>query len=443
VLVREASERVGGGAGSEELTLPGFVHDVCSAVHPLAAGSPFFRTLPLADHGLEWVHPPLPLAHPLDDGPPALLQRSVDETATGLEADGAAYRSLVEPLVRSWPQLEGALLGPLLRVPRHPLALGRFALRGLRSARSLASGFDGESARALLAGLAAHSLRPLEAPGSAGFGLVLAVTGHSVGWPIPRGGAQRIADALTSYLRSLGGEIATGVPVASLEELRDTPLVLCDVSPRGLLRLAGDRLPPGYRRALERYRFGPGAFKLDWALSAPIPWRSPDCARAATVHLGGTLAEIAESERAPWNGRHAARPFVLLAQPSLFDDTRAPDGTHTAWAYCHVPNGSREDLTERVELQIERFAPGFRELILCRSVRDPAALERWNPNLAGGDISGGANTLRQLLARPVLRRVPYATPVPGLFLCSASTPPGGGVHGMCGYHAARAALRAR
>jgi phytoene dehydrogenase-like protein len=441
VLVCEGAETAGGGARSAELTLPGFVHDLCSAIHPLAVASPFFRSLPLVEHGLEWIHPPVPVAHPLDEGEAVVHERSVSATADGLGRDGAAYRRLMDPIVADWPRLEGALLGPLLRLPRHPLALGRFGLRALRSASSLArASFRGERARALFAGHAAHAILPLEMIGSASFGLVLGATAHVVGWPLPRGGAQRITQALVSVLRSLGGELVTGTNVRSLEELPPSRLVLCDVAPSALMRLAGERFPAGYRRALTRWRHGPGAFKLDWALAEPIPWRSPECRRAGTVHVGGTLAEISASERAAWRGQHAERPCILLAQPSLFDPTRAPAGKHTAWAYCHVPNGSTFDMTERIESQIERFAPGFRELILARSVLPPAELQRRNPNLVGGDVAGGANTLWQVLVRPAMRFVPYATPVRGLYLCSASTPPGGGVHGMCGYLAARAAL---
>ena len=442
VLVREAAEVVGGGLRSDELTLPGFVHDVCSAIHPLAAASPFFRTLPLSEHGLEWIEPPVPLAHPLDEGEAVVLRRSVAETAEGLDADAGAYRRLFGPPVAAWDRLEDALLGPLLRVPRHPIALARFGLGALQPATTLARRrFRGEPARALFAGLAAHSILPLERPATASFGLVLGTTAHAVGWPLPRGGSQRIADGLASYLRSLGGEILTGAPVESLDELR-APTVLCDVGPRQLLRLAGDRLPRRYRRALERFPYGPGVFKLDWALSGPIPWAASECAQGGTVHLGGTLEEIAASERSPEDGETSERPFVLLAQPTLFDPSRAPEGRHTAWAYCHVPNGSTADLTDAIERQVERFAPGFRERILARSVLAPADLERRNPNLVGGDIAGGSNELRRLLARPALRPIPYSTPLEGVYLCSASTPPGGGVHGMCGYLAARAALRA-
>ena len=442
VQVREAAESIGGGLRSGALTLPGFTHDLCSAIHPMAAASPFFRTLPLAEHGLEWIEPPVPLAHPLDGGEAAVLRRSVDETAEGLAEDATSYRTLFGPLAASWSRLASELLGPLVHLPRHPVALTRFGLSALRPAASFArSRFDGRAARALFAGLAAHSILPLESLGSASFGLVLGTTGHAVGWPLPRGGSQRLADALASYLRSLGGEIQTGSPVESLAEL-SASTVLCDVTPRQFLRLADDRLPSRYRRALQRFRYGPGVFKLDWALSEPIPWESPACTQAGTVHLGGTLDEIAAAERAPARGETSAHPFVLLAQPSLFDDTRAPAGKHVAWAYCHVPNGSDADLTEAIEGQIERFAPGFGERVLARSVSSPADLEGRNPNLVGGDIGGGSNELRQLVARPVLRAVPYATPLEGVYLCSASTPPGGGVHGMCGYLAARAALGA-
>jgi phytoene dehydrogenase-like protein len=421
------------------MTLPGFVHDVCSAVHPLAVSSPFFRTLPLEEHGLEWIQPPVPLAHPLDDGTAVLLHRSVQATAAGLGTDSSAYSKIVEPLASGWDKLAHDLLGPL-RFPKDPVAVAKFVVRALRPAKGLAtSAFSGERARALFAGLSAHSMLPLENMATAAFGLVLAASGHAVGWLFPRGGAQRISDALASYLRSLGGAIITGLRVNSLDQLSPSQAVVCDVTPRQLLGIAANRLPDSYKRKLERYRYGPGAFKVDWALSVPIPWRARECALAGTVHIGGTLEEIAASERAPWKGQHAERPFVILAQPTLFDPSRAPEGKHIAWAYCHVPNGSTFDMLERIEGQIERFAPGFREVILERSVMNTAMLEAHNSNLVGGDINGGAQQLGQLFMRPTSRL--YSTPDQRVYLCSASTPPGGGVHGMCGYFAAGSVLR--
>jgi phytoene dehydrogenase-like protein len=440
VLVREAEEVPGGGLRSAELTLPGFVHDVCSSIHPFLSGSPFFRQLPLGDHGLESVHSPAVVAHPLDDGRAVMVERSIAETAAGLDEDGEAYRRLLGPICSAWPELERGLLGPLVHVPDHPFHLARFASQGLRPARSLArSTFTGERARALFAGCAAHSIVPLERWGTSAFGLVLLALGHVFGWPFPRGGSQRIADALVAVLQRFGGTVETGDPLDSLERI-SARAVLCDVSPRELVRIGGRRLPAGYARRLANFRHGPAAFKVDFALDGPIPWRAAECARAATVHLGGTLDEIAASERAPWEGRHAERPFVLLAQQSLFDPTRAPAGQHAAWAYCHVPNGSTFDMTERIEAQIERFAPGFRDRVLARNVLTPAALERHDRNLVGGDINGGAADLRSLLVRPVVALSPYRTRAEGVYLCSASTPPGGGVHGMCGYLAGRAAL---
>ena len=441
VLVHEAKETIGGGARSASLTLPGFVHDVCSAIHPLGVASPFFRTLPLAEHGLEWMHPPVALAHPFDDGTAALLEQSVEVTGATLAEDAAAYQRLMAPLVATWEQLADAVLGPL-RLPSHPLTLLRFGWHAIRSACGLAEGwFTGSRAKAFFGGLAAHSLMPLERPLTAAFGLLLGILGHFVGWPFPRGGAQQISTALAAYLRVLGGEIVTNAPVQCIDELPAARAVLLDVTPRQVLRLAGHRLPAGYRRQLERYRYGPAAFKLDWALDGPIPWAAPACARAGTVHLGGTLAEIAASERAAWYGEQTEKPYVLVAQQSVFDSTRAPAGKHTVWAYCHVPNGSTFAMTERIERQIERFAPGFRDRILARHVMPPAALTDYNPNYIGGDINGGVQDIWQLFTRPVIRLVPYATPVRGLYLCSSSTPPGGGVHGMCGYFAACAALR--
>ncbi len=441
VLVVEAEATIGGGARSGELTLPGFIHDLGSAVHPLGRSSSFFESLPLHEHGLEWIHPDAPLAHPLDNGSAPLMERSIEGTAERLGADGRAYRNLMAPLAEDWRKISPAVLGPP-RPPRHPLALTRFAVLAIRPATMLARDlFDGEEARSLFAGIAAHSVSALELPMTSAAALVLGTIGHVSGWPFPRGGAGKIADALAGHLCSLGGEIITHSPVASLEDLPPTRAVLLDVTPRQVVRIAGGRLPGSYRRRLERYRYGPGAFKLDWALDGPIPWTASECLRAGTVHVGGTLTEIAEAERQMARGRIPEQPFVLLAQQTLADPTRAPQGKHTAWAYCHVPNGATVDMTERIERQIERFAPGFRERILARCVTSPAQLERQNANLIGGDIAGGSMDLRQFFARPTLHSVPYATPVPGLYICSSSTPPGGGVHGLCGHLAARAAVR--
>jgi phytoene dehydrogenase-like protein len=442
VLVLEAADTVGGGTRTQELTLPGFRHDVCSAIHPLGVGSPFLRTLPLERHGLEWIRPPVPLAHPFDDGTAALLEHSPEATGATLGEDAEAYRRLLEPLVGVADALLDQLLGPL-RVPRHPAALARFSPNALRSAASLARHrFRGERARGLFAGLAAHAILPLSKPPTGAVGLVFAILGHVFGWPFPRGGSQALADSLASYLRSLGGEIECGRSVQSLSELAGARTVLLDVTPRQLLALVGDSLPTGYRRRLGRYRYGPGVFKLDLALDGPVPWRASECARSATVHLGATLDEIAASEQAVAEGRHPERPYILLAQHSLFDTDRAPPGKHTVWAYCHVPNGSTFDMAERIEAQIERFAPGFRQRIIARHALGPVELERYSANYVGGDIAGGTQDLRQLFTRPVARVVPYSTPLEGVYLCSSSTPPGAGVHGMCGYFAARAALRA-
>jgi phytoene dehydrogenase-like protein len=441
VTVLEGSATLGGGCRSEELTLPGYVHDTCSTVQALALASPFLSGLPLAERGFELVHPEAPLAHPLDDGSAVILERSVDQTAGGLGADAAAYRRLFGPLVDNASVLFREILGPL-RPPRHPLAMARFGRLAIRSAAGLARArFEGERARALLAGCAAHSMLHLRAPASAAFGLVLAMAAHRCGWPVARGGSQRLADALAAHLRSLGGRVETGRWVESLDDLPPRALKLADVTPRQLLRLAGERLPSRYVRGLERYRYGPGVFKLDWALGGPIPWRAAEVARAGTVHLGGTLDEIAASEDAATRGEHSSRPFVLLVQASLFDPSRVPEGKQSAWAYCHLPHGSTRDMTEAIEAQVERFAPGFRDLIAARSVMSPAEVERRNPNYVGGDINGGMQDLRQLFTRPVARPVPYRTPLKGLYICSSATPPGGGVHGMSGYWAARAALR--
>jgi phytoene dehydrogenase-like protein len=434
VTVYEAASQIGGGTRSGKLTLPGFVHDACSSIHPLALASPLFRGLPLSDHGLEWIHPELPLAHPFDDGTSAFLERGVDATDAELGESGA-WRRLMDPLVNHWDDLLEAVLGPP-HWPRNPLLMARFGMRALLPASVLARiAFSHAKTRAMFAGLAAHSTLPLDRPASAAFGMILAACGHAVGWPFPRGGAHRIAEALASYLHTLGGKIETGARVNLLDELPPARAILCDITPRQLLKIAGKHLPEWYRRKLERFRYAPGAFKVDWALDAPIPWTAEACRRAGTLHLGGTLEEIAVSERAAWDGHYAERPFVLLAQHTLFDPTRAPAGKHTAWAYCHVPNGSTVNMLDRIEVQIERFAPGFRECILGRSLMSPAALEEHNPNLVGGDISGGAANLPQLFLRPTAQM--YRTPAQGLYLCSSSTPPGGGVHGMCGYWAAK------
>jgi phytoene dehydrogenase-like protein len=439
VLVYEAEAEIGGGARSAELTLPGFIHDVCSAVYPLAAGSPFLRTLPLTEHGLEWIQPPAALAHPFDDGTAVILERLVSATASHLGPDATSYHEFMSPLVADWNLLEVDILGPI-RLPRHPWSVARFGFHALQSARGLAvRHFRGERARGLFAGLAAHSMLPLEQWGSAAFGMVLGITAHSVGWPIPRGGAQKLTQALASYLTSIGGEIIVNQRVQTLAELPPSRVVLCDLTPRQLLQIVGKRLAPRYRDRLQRYQYGIAAFKMDWALSAPVPWRATECARAVTVHLGCTLEEIAFSERAVWRKEHVPKPFVLLVQPSLFDTSRAPKTKHTLWAYCHVPHRSRFDMVERIEKQIERFAPGFRNLVLARSVMAPFDLEKHNANLVGGDINGGAPNLQQLFFRPTAKL--YGTSIKGLYICSASTPPGGGVHGMCGHYAALKALK--
>jgi phytoene dehydrogenase-like protein len=441
VLLVEAADTIGGGTRSASLTLPGFTHDVCSAVHPMAVASPFFKKLPLAEHGLEWIQPHTPLAHPLDDGTAAVLQRSVEATADTLGTDARAYTRLMKPLVAGAEGLFDDLLGPF-RIPRHPITAMRFGLRAIRSGKGLANAwFRTDTARALIAGLAAHSVLPLEQSPSAAITVMLGLAGHAVGWPIPRGGSQKIADALASYFRSLGGEVQTGRRVTSVDDLPRARAVLLDITPRQVLAIADHKLPARYKQQLGRYRYGPGVFKVDWALSGPIPWAAAACRQAGTVHIGGTLEEVALAERAPWHGEHPQRPFVLLAQPSLFDSTRAPEGKHTAWAYCHVPNGSTVDMTERIEAQVERFAPGFRDLILARHTMNTKGMEACNANYIGGDITGGVNDWWQLFTRPVISLNVYAMPARGLFLCSSSTPPGGGVHGMCGYFAAHAALR--
>jgi phytoene dehydrogenase-like protein len=443
VVVLEGASVPGGGVRSAELTLPGFVHDVCSSVYAMVVCSPFLRELPLEKHGLEWVFPPAPLAHPLDDGTAVVLHHSVDETARSLDAnggaDGAGYRRLVGDLVARWQDFLQDVFAPP-GIPKHPFFFAKFGLRAVRPATSLArSYFKTERGRALFAGLAAHSVLPLEKLTTSAVALVLAVAGHAAGWPFARGGSQRLTDALVKYLESLGGEVMTNCYVDSLEQLPPARAILLDVTPRQLIRMAGAKLPGSYRRNLERFKYGPGVYKLDWALHQPVPWRATECSQAGTIHLGGTLEEICDSERQPWKGRVSERPYVLLTQASLFDGSRAPEGKHTAWGYCHVPNGFAGNVTETIENQVERFAPGFRDCIAARSVMGPAEMEQHNPNLIGGDIGGGAAYLSQMFLRPTASL--YRTPLDGVFLCSSSTPPAPGVHGMCGYFAAEAALK--
>lgn len=444
VLVIEGAATIGGGTRTLELTEPGFRHDICSAIHPLGIGSPFFRRVNLARYGLRWIHAPLALAHPLDDRPAVTLHRSVARTAAGLDEDGQGdgrrWRQLMAEPARHWEAIAPALLAPRPGL-RHPLLLAQFGLPAIWPATWLARGvFQGVRARALFGGMSAHALQPLHHALTASFGMVLGVLGHAVGWPMPQGGSQAIADALAAYLRELGGEIVTGQWITHLRELPAARTVLLDCSPQQLLAMAGDDLPPRYRRQLQGYRYGMGVCKVDYALTEPVPWRDPTCAQAGTLHLGGTLDEIAQGEAMVGRGLHAERPYVLLAQPSRFDPTRAPAGRHTLWAYCHVPNGSTLDVSERITAQIERFAPGFRDTILAQRVHTAMDMAAYNPNYVRGDINGGVQNWRQFWTRPVPRWNPYATPLPGVYLCSAATPPGGGVHGMAGYHAARAVL---
>jgi len=444
VTVLEANDTIGGGSRSGELTLPGFTHDLCSAVHPLGRASRFFARLPLERHGLRWIDPPVAIGHPLDDGSAALVYRDLAATSAGLGVDGHRYARLIGPIARDWDLIADSLLGPLRIGPlvRHPFALGRYGLDSLQPVSWHARRFRTARARALISGAAAHSMLRMEQPGSGAFGVTLLASAHAVGWPIPAGGSQRIADALAAHLtEDLGGTILTGRRVGSLADLPPHRAALFDVTPRQLLAIAGERLRGTYARQLRRYRYGPGSFKLDIALDGPVPWRNEDLRQAGTVHLGGSAEEIATSERAVARGEVPERPFVLVAQQSLFDASRAPAGKHTLWAYCHVPNGSGVDMTEPILSQVERFAPGFRDRILARSAMGPAELEAKNANYVGGDINGGLQDLAQLFTRPALRLDPYATPDPSLFLCSSSTPPGGGVHGLCGMHAAASALR--
>jgi phytoene dehydrogenase-like protein len=441
VSIIEGQEQIGGGLQSAALTLPGYVHDICATILPLSLASPFFKSLPLAEYGIVWIESEIPLAHPFDDGTAAVLYRSVSETAATLGRDARAYEQLIGPLVMNQENLMEDILRPL-HLPRHPLLLADFARHGLRSAKGLAgASFITDKARSLFAGLSSHAMMPLEKTATAAFGLILAMLGHAVGWPIVQGGSQRLADAMQRYFKELGGEVITGLSVTSLDDLPNARALLFDLTPRQILHLADRRFPRNYCRQLQQYRYGPGVFKIDWALREPIPWRATACMKAGTVHLGGMFEEIATSEREVSLGRHPDRPYVIVAQQSLFDSSRAPAGRQTAWAYCHVPNGSGMDMTARIEAQIERFAPGFRELILARHSFTAVGMEQHNPNYVGGDINGGVQDLRQLFARPAMRLVPYSTPDAHIFICSSATPPGGGVHGLCGLYAAEAVLK--
>jgi phytoene dehydrogenase-like protein len=440
-VVFEAAPTPGGGSRSAELTEPGFVHDVCSSVHPTAVASPAFATVPLAARGVEWRHPPIALAHPLDDGRAGLLHRSVDETATGLGPDAHAYRDLFGPLVAKARPVSETLFSPL-GIPRAPLTMARFGLRALQPVRGFATRrFATDEARGLLAGSAAHSMVSLDAPATAGYGLFLNLLAHGVGWPVAAGGSQRIADALVAELTDLGGTIVTDHRVETLDALTPARATLLDVTPRQLLALGGDRIPRRYARTLRRYKYGPGVCKVDWALSGPVPWANPEVAKAATVHVGGTVDEIAATEAEVLAGRHPERPFVIFVQATVADPSRAPEGRHTGWAYCHVPHGSTLDCTDAIEAQVERFAPGFRDTILARHTMTAAAMETYDANYVGGDINGGSGTISQIFTRPAVSWRPWVTPIEGVYLCSSATPPGGGVHGMCGWHAARAALK--
>jgi phytoene dehydrogenase-like protein len=439
VLILEAKDTIGGGMRTQELTLPGFYHDVCSAIHPMAVGSPFFSQLPLADFGLEFIYSPLAAAHPFDDGTAAFLARSLDETAEALGPDAKTYRRLVKPVAEHWEAVAADSLGPF-SFPRHPLIMAQFGLNALRSANAISKRFSTRNAKGLWAGMAAHSIQPLTNMASAAIGIILCAVGHRHGWPVPKGGSQAIGQALAQYFISLGGKIQTGVHVSSLSQLPSHHALLFDLTPKQLLTIAGDQFSPYYRRQLSRYRYGPGVFKMDWALSGPIPFTAPECRQAATVHLGGTFAEIALSEQRAYDGQLNTAPYILLTQQSLFDE-RAPAGKHTAWAYCHVGNGSDADMTTIIENQIERFAPGFRDLILAKHTMNAPQMETYNPNYVGGDINGGIIDIRQLFTRPAPRISPYRTSAKGIYICSSATPPGGGVHGMCGYHAANTVLK--
>jgi phytoene dehydrogenase-like protein len=441
VILFEAKETLGGGMRTAELTLPGFKHDICSAIHPLGADSPFFKTLPLEQHGLEYIYPPAAAAHPFDDGQAAMLYTSVEDTARTLGEDANAYAKLAKPLVKIWPSLAPTLLGPL-RIPSNPLLMAQFGIYGILPSTLLAQWqFKNKLAKGLFAGMAAHSILPLTYTATSALGLVLMLMGHIKGWPLPKGGSQNIAQALASYFTSIGGKVVTNFPVRSLEQLPSAHTVLFDITPKQLLQIAGHRFSSYYTRQLKRFKYGMGVFKVDFALDGPVPYKAPECLQAGTVHLGNTLEEIAAGEQAIFKGIHPEKPYVLLAQQSLFDPSRAPAGKHTLWAYCHVPNGSTKDMTTTIENQIERFAPGFRDRIIGRHTMNTTDFENYNSNYIGGDINGGRQDITQLFTRPVLKLSPYRTSSKGLYICSSSTPPGGGVHGMCGYHAAKRALK--
>lgn len=440
VVVLEAKDTIGGGLRTAELTLTDFKHDICSAIHPLAATSPFFTSLPLHEHGLHYIYPEISAAHPFDDGSAAVLRGSVEETAAMLGTDQQAYFRLLEPLVKSWPLIAEDVLAPL-HFPKHPLEMAAFGWNALQSASGLAGNFKTEKARGLWAGMAAHSLQPLSNLGTSAFGLVLLAAGHFKGWPVASGGSETIAKALSSYFLSLGGTIETGIHVRSISELGSSKAVLFDLTPKQILRIAGERFSTIYKWQMQRYRYGMGVFKIDWALDDAIPFLAAECRKSGTIHLGNTLEEISATEKLTSLGKHPEKPFVLLAQQSLFDHSRAPEGKHTAWAYCHVPNGSRVDMTNAIEKQVERFAPGFRDLILGRHTMNTEQMEAYNPNYIGGDINGGSIDISQLFSRPALRFPAYRTSDKGIYICSSSSPPGGGVHGMCGYHAAKQVLK--
>jgi phytoene dehydrogenase-like protein len=441
VLMLEANEEPGGGVRSEALTLPGFVHDTGSAVHPLGMASPFLRRLPLEKYGLSWIQPEVPMGHPLDEGEGVLLYRSIEQTALQLGEDARAYRQLMQPSVANWDEIAETFLGPL-RFPRHPIKLSGFALRAASPMSWLSKVFFKEAgSRALLAGLAAHSMLPMSKFASSGVGMVLGTLAHKVGWPLPRGGAMNLSGALHSHFLELGGEIRTNFRVRSLSDLPACRAILLDTAPRLLLEMGGLRLPAWYRAQLKAYRYGQGIFKMDWALSDPIPFSHSEMKKAGTLHIGGSFEEIARSEKDMWQGRHSERPYVLLVQPSVFDSSRAPAGSHTAWAYCHVPARSTRDMTTVIERQIERFAPGFMDTILARHSMNTQAMEAFSANYVGGDINSGAQTITQLFTRPSYSLTPYRTAVDGMYLCSSATPPGGGVHGMSGFHAAETAIK--